>query len=166
MANVKVSELPTATDFNDSDYTIIVQNNTTKKIEKTNILKNTIYSNNETVVGKWIDGKPIYRKVIDIGDLTDLTRYSDDGIIINTGITNLEIVTSIKVMGSLAYAAVFKNITDFIYWSPSNSAYGLMEFLVNNDSPALFVCKSTRFVPGETGITSAYAIIEYTKTTD
>lgn len=36
----------------------------------------TTYSTEEIVVGKWIDGKPIYRKVIDLGILpnTDIVR--------------------------------------------------------------------------------------------
>lgn len=40
MANIKVSELNTATSFNDEDYTMIVQNGENKKITRQNFLKN------------------------------------------------------------------------------------------------------------------------------
>lgn len=39
MANIKVSELNTATSFNDEDYTMIVQNGENKKITKENMNK-------------------------------------------------------------------------------------------------------------------------------
>ena len=64
MANIKVSELPTATSFEDDDYVMIVQSNTNKKITKENMYGNYNYSSNEIVVGKWIDDRPIYRKII------------------------------------------------------------------------------------------------------
>ena len=69
MANIKVSELPTATHFDDDDYVMIVQSNTNKKITKENMYGNYKYSTTETVIGSWIDDKPIYRKVIYVGFL-------------------------------------------------------------------------------------------------
>lgn len=41
MANIKVSELNTATSFNDEDYTMIVQSGENKKIAKNNLLSTT-----------------------------------------------------------------------------------------------------------------------------
>ena len=63
MSTIKVSEMPTATSFEDDDYVMIVQSNTNKKITKQNMYGNYIYSTNETVIGKWVDDRPIYRKV-------------------------------------------------------------------------------------------------------
>lgn len=45
MANIKVSELTTATTFDDSDYTMIVQSGENKKITKQNIFTNLITYN-------------------------------------------------------------------------------------------------------------------------
>ena len=35
-----------------------------------------VYSTDETVIGTWIDGKPIYRKVIDFGALPNANTKS------------------------------------------------------------------------------------------
>lgn len=49
------------------------------------------YSTDEQVVGTWIDGKPIYRKVIDFGYLPNNTsRY------VSHGISNLKNIISAK----------------------------------------------------------------------
>lgn len=45
------------------------------------------YSTTETVVGRWINGKPIYRKIVDIGVLPNATGKS-----VNHGISSLESV--------------------------------------------------------------------------
>ena len=49
-----------------------------------------VYSTNETVIGTWIDGKPIYRKVIDFGALPNGTIKS-----VAHNITNLDIITKL-----------------------------------------------------------------------
>ena len=69
----KISELPVADELKDGSCYPIVQDGITKKIPfltMWNILKNKIFSetnkisNNETVIGKWIDNKDIVRKKI------------------------------------------------------------------------------------------------------
>lgn len=52
------------------------------------VYQNNVYSTDETVVGKWIDGKPIYRKVFEIGSLPNDTTIS-----IPHGIKNLDTFT-------------------------------------------------------------------------
>ena len=40
-----------------------------------------VYSTNETIVGKWIDGKPIYRKLYETGmPAIRNTKYIDSGL--------------------------------------------------------------------------------------
>jgi hypothetical protein len=169
MANIKISELNEKIEVGLNDIFPIVDTTTneTKKITGANLLKND-YSTNEIKTNmKYIDGKPIYRKVVSIGDLTDVTRYSAEGyIVINTGITNIDKVTSLQVMGFMVNGSVFKNITNFTYYRTSDNQLGLMEFVVNNDSPAYLICSATNYVPLDQGVTNGYATIEYTKTTD
>lgn len=53
------------------------------------INENQVYSKNEIKVGKWINGKTIYRKVIDFGKLPDNAAKQ-----INHGISNIDEVTN------------------------------------------------------------------------
>ena len=55
-----------------------------------------VYSTNETVIGTWIDGKPLYRKVIDFGALPN-TNVKD----VPHGISNVENV--IRQYGYVKY---------------------------------------------------------------
>ena len=69
MANIKISELPTATSFEDDDYVMIVQSNANKKITKQNMYGNYVFSTSEVMIGKWIDGKPLYRQTFTFNDV-------------------------------------------------------------------------------------------------
>ena len=51
------------------------------------IQKSNIYSTDEIEIGKWIDNKPIYRKVIDLGVLPDTTVKAVSSGLIPTNIT-------------------------------------------------------------------------------
>lgn len=55
--------------------------------------KANTYSTDEQVIGIWIDGKPIYRKVIDIGTLPNATNKE-----INTGLDST-VVRPIRMYG-------------------------------------------------------------------
>lgn len=58
--------------------------------------KKTVYSNEEQVIGKWTNGKPIYRKIVS-GTVPESNYYPT----VATGITNLDEVVSISLC--LAY---------------------------------------------------------------
>ena len=49
----------------------------------------SIYSTNEQVIGTWIDGKPIYRKVV---TLSTTKTIDMGGISISHGISNINII--------------------------------------------------------------------------
>ena len=110
-----------------------------------------IYSTNEVKTNKvWIDGKPIYRKVIDIGNLPNATTK-----FISHNITNLGKV--IRLYG-------FAN-------DSTNTDHITLPFVDNNNSAtyntslralASHIVLSTL---GELQGFSGYAVIEYTKTT-
>lgn len=58
--------------------------------------KLTVYSNEEQVIGKWTNGKPLYRKIVS-GNVPESDHYPT----VATGITNLDEVVSISLV--LAY---------------------------------------------------------------
>ena len=113
------------------------------------------YSTEEQVVGTWIDGKPIYRKVIQVTTLTDgllklsipidkmvdlrgkliqndMIHYIIPGLIINYVQGTGNVVTSISVS--------FLNKNS---WSP-NSIYVVTDKTINNVSGYEFVIKYTK----------------------
>ena len=56
-------------------------------------LSKEVYSTNETVIGKWIDGRPIYRKVVDLGALPN-----EGTVRISHNIDNIERIISMRGM--------------------------------------------------------------------
>ena len=108
---IKVSELPAASHINNGDLLMIVQGQANKKISAAifnsgndtritaveadidNLQSANEYSTTENVVGKWIDGRPLYRKVINFGTLPNITSK-----IVSTGL-NVSEVTLVKLEG-------------------------------------------------------------------
>lgn len=115
-------------------------------------LSSQVYSTDELKIGLWINKKPIYRKVIDIGSLPNSTYYKD----VSHNIDNLEQVVDITVVaktsGGFFYTINMKG-TDAIF---------------ANNTVAIRV-NSTKIQIGTTADYSthtAYVVLEYTKTTD
>lgn len=98
-----------------------------------------VYSTNETLTNKvWIDGKPIYRKVIAIGSISANVQKTGA-----TGIVNCEYANLISTTG-IASNGANNNISNaFIYDNGTNYS------VIDNDA-----------------FTNVNMIIEYTKTTD
>lgn len=102
-----------------------------------------IYSTTEQAIGTWIDGKPIYRKVI--VDTTNNTDYS-----ITHGISNIDQITCVY--------GICDDDTNFIPFG----------FSANTDYAFASATKTNILIR----VASEYAdytkniIIEYTKTTD
>ena len=110
------------------------------------------YSTSETIVGTWTNNKPLYRKVVDIGNLPDNTSKS-----VNHNISNLSQVVKIEGM-----------CTDGEYFQPlpyvSVNTYGA----TTTHSITLLATASKVMVGTARDMSSwtGYAIVEYTKTTD
>ena len=103
------------------------------------------YSDKEIVIGTWIDGRPIYRKVLSLGELPNNgTKYVPTGLI----------HTDIRIVRLYGNAA---NGTGK-YQSGLNDLYTRINTLSDN---TLSVVTKADF----TGFTG-YAILEYTKITD
>lgn len=111
--------------------------------------KKEIYSTEEQVIGKWIDGKPIYRKVF-----TGTTNGSDNTIITKTTL-NIDKLTNSS--GILYNSAVQINIGKSESIGNTN---GNTRVWINNGNVVLTVGSDLT-----TGF-SYIAVLEYTKTTD
>jgi len=104
--------------------------------------KGTVYSNEEQKIGKWTNGKTLYRKII-----TGSVPKSDYYPTIATGITNLSAVVSLQLL--LTYGESKQ------YFSSSRYTYYLNKENENN------ITVVSPDVDGDVMV-----IIEYTKTTD
>lgn len=104
--------------------------------------KVTVYSNEEQVIGKWTNGKPIYRKIA-----SGAVPKSDYYPTVATGITNLDKIVSISLV--LAYG------DNREYFSSTRYTYYLNKA---NDNQITIVAPD---VEGDATFT-----IYYTKTTD
>ena len=156
MAEIKVSELPTAYNFNDDDYTMIVQNNTSKKIAKENMNISYKYSTNEIVVGKWIDDKPIYRKVI---STNSLLPTGPDYLEIPHGISDMNKVVNIKCIAKNEDNTYF-DFNNFNTVNESGEPNKAVRTFVDNTNISVY---GGAFVYN---VIEAYFILEYTKTAD
>lgn len=112
----------------------------------------SVYSSTETEIGKWINNKPIYRKV-----LTFTTGNSAGNISVPIDVDNIE---------------MFTNITGFTYNSSNgeqrilpnvyydmNGIYTIGVYLVRRNSISITYGSSRTNLSG-------YLIVEYTKLTD
>lgn len=124
----------------------LTQLNTTNKSNVVNAINEVNnkfnYSTEEQVIGKWTNGKPIYRKIV-----SGTVPQSDQYPIVATGITNLDKVVSISLL--LAYG------DNRQYFSSTRYTYYLSK---ENDNKITIVAPD---VEGDATFT-----ICYTKTTD
>ena len=120
-------------------------NSSTEDSYSCNYINNcNTYSTTETDTGKtWIDGKPIYRKVIDCGTFVNT----------NHNITNLDKAISIN---GFAYSPTNGHLP-VNFPNKNGLAYQLSCYV---DTTQIKVNK------GDFNITSSYVILEYTKTTN
>lgn len=101
------------------------------------------YSTEETVIGKWIDGKPLYRKVTELEPVFEVgdNNYS-------TGIEDAEVIVNSTL--HFKYSSKWYTAWDNLY----NKTY--------NNNGSTYVVNST----GDLSLQAMYLITEYTKTTD
>lgn len=109
------------------------------------------YSTTETIVGTWINSKPIYRKVIS----QNITYYTGD-INIDLNTANIELFTDARVLVDT------DSFTSVTHSQPSTNFY-IRNFVFRKSANNNTVTVSTN-IEGLSG--TIYVIIEYTKTTD
>lgn len=111
--------------------------------------ENNIYFTTETVIGTWIDGKPIYRKVI--ANEVDMVNGSEISL---SSISNMSSLVSIQSKElKVSDNVVFYNN----YYDSSTNKFNLFHYIANN-SLYLYAGSNTHY--------TTTVIIEYTKTTD
>ena len=158
MSNQTIHELTNLSEISTNDELPIWDNSAgaTKKVsveELSLAVNNTVnsYSTEEVNTGKkWIDGKPIYKKVIDLGNLPNATVKR-----VNTNITDLAKVVSLQGMANIAN-------TDYFFPLPLPSKTNVNEVVNMYHYNSQIVIESG--VDRSTWI--GVATIEYTKTTD
>jgi hypothetical protein len=114
------------------------------------------YSTNEQVIGTWIDGKPLYRRV--------LTTYSTQE---DTNYKYLTFITdnTIKIVNSYGRIFEYRNNNNINYGIPTgNFGLGEISSVYQNNAGLLYLTIDKTHV--FSNIVSLYIIIEYTKTTD
>ena len=140
----KISEVPT---------TATVQNvssdSTTDTYSCDYINDCNTYSTSEVKTGKyWIDGKPIYRKVI-----TNISSFTQTAITVSTGITTID--TLISSNGQV------QRPQGINAWYSMDSCY--IEKRFNKSTGQFTIASTSEYVNYSSG---GYIIMEYTKTTD
>lgn len=118
-------------------------------------LANDFYSTTETVVGQWIDGKPIYRIVL------ETTIPETNGTAVTTIYpydSNIDVVTSIR--------AIYYKENNY-YWASEYTAVSGSSIV---SSPVYYNTTSRGIIMSNNSTgwngSKAYVILEYTKTTD
>ena len=106
----------------------------------------------EKIVGIWIDGKPIYRKVINTGALPNTSSKT-----VNHNIDNIDFITNYYGM---AYRDADNTFIKLPFVQSSQSLALQVAVFINKTIISL-VTASDR-----SGFATSYVIIEYTKTTD
>lgn len=137
---IKAKQVGMPTDFASAVGDIVVDKNT--------------YSTSETIVGKWIDGKPIYRVVRHVWDVGNVpaTGYSFSGTTLSGPLTN-NAESIIKVV------ILCKNNQGSWQELTGNGEGGpTQNFVWISDTSAYFINGGV--------LAGAWAIFEYTKTTD
>ena len=110
------------------------------------VLTNSQYSSNEQVIGNWIDGKPIYRKVISVGVFPNKGTIS-----VASGLTPTNIrITNMYAVGYTSTGA----------YQATTNGYNCYVNLVANGN--VNITTNEDF----SGYSNGYLIMEYTKTTD
>ena len=113
------------------------------------VYQNNVYSTDETVVGKWIDGKPIYRKVINsiCGNLRTL-------------LNELNIDFLIDIKGNAWSNYDHKMPINAPNPDPPNYVFGVYQTASNGNIEVFY---NTNFFANQKKV---ICIVEYTKTTD
>ena len=111
-----------------------------------------VYSTTEAKTNKvWVNNKPIYRTVVDVGSLPNATTKN-----VSVSITNVDTITDMGVVGNSTSEVVKFNI----YWDANTHD----DFTIKRSGSTI---NSLRLVSSKdrSGY-HGYATIEYTKTTD
>lgn len=105
-----------------------------------------VYSTREQIIGTWIDGRPIYRKIMNVN-----TMPNNTGLVVNHDISGIDNFISIK---GIAISSNGANIP-----FPGGSTSG--DIIITANKIAFTITTTS-----DRSMCSAYVILEYIKTTD
>lgn len=114
------------------------------------------YSTTEQIIGRWIDGKPIYRKTVTFTNDTFVNNTA-----LTTGISNLENVVRMECVVKNRQDNGWRNIPWLYNSGTSYPSAWTGGFFLTSDHKIFFQLGSTLG-----SIYKIFATIEYTKTTD
>lgn len=112
-----------------------------------NLISVSKYSTTEQKIGTWINGKPLYRKVVNLGNLPNATSKS-----VSHGLT-IANVNIVHFYGIAKYGNIYLNL-------PHCSVNNTNDSMFIDGNNILIQCVENR------SAFTGYCIIEYTKTTD
>lgn len=152
--NPDIADINKVTDNDMNEIKSVVNNNanetSTNSTNITNIINAEVYSTNEIKTNKtWIDGKPIYRKVI-----SDITVTGNMSEIISTGLSNVNVIS---IYGE--YHTANYDITQTVPYISSNREYVIEVISMNKGANIRY--RTASVFNGKSNI-----VLEYTKTTD
>ena len=114
------------------------------------------YSTEEQIVGTWIDGKPIYQKTFDMGNMTNAgtTTYA-----------KLKVALNVANFDKMIFA------TGIIYYTGSGYAFqGVLPYPKDADGAIALIDTDETYIQieylGNWNGCNAYVTVQYTKTTD
>ena len=118
------------------------------------------YSTNEQIIGKWIDGKPIYRKVIDLGALPNTSTVN-----IPHNIDNLDRIISMR---GIAKSPNQNLLLPFPYGTGNDGLNSDGTVKVNSVPINIYEQQGNIVVYtlSDRSNMTGYVILEYIKTTD
>lgn len=161
--NPNVAEINKVTDDNMNEIKSVVNNNATEtSTNTTNITTNTTkitnlqtYSTNETNTGQiWINGKPIYRKVVAV----DFPTTTFTTISYPHNISNIDMITD--------YHLIWYDTEDARWYNYFKDTTGTFVQIDGISTTQIRIKSAGTSVNWQTRTRNRYAIIEYTKTTD
>ena len=115
-----------------------------------------VYSTNEKIIGKWVDGKPLYQKTYNFGALPNTTNKY-----VNTNL-NLSTTTVRNIFGLATYDdGNSLQYCPLPFISSSASWHISLQLCKNNNDLSILISTSANWSNA-----SAYVTIQYTKTTD
>ncbi len=112
-----------------------------------------VYSTEETVIGTWIDGKPLYRKVVDCGAMPNNEIKT-----IQSNISDMDFLISIS---GIMYNPTSTDFATLPYIHAVGIESQIMMYYTKTTGLISIRARSDR-----TAFKQTYAFLEYTKTTD
>lgn len=120
------------------------------------ILDANTYSTTEKRIGTWIDGKPLYKKVIEFGALPNATTKR-----VNHGISDIK-----NVVSATGIAKRYVPSTQTYHWQPLPLVYQGTSSSFNASVGVSSTQVSVACDNDRSDFTESYIYLEYTKTTD